>query len=995
MREHPLPSVSAEISPRFRTLTLIALLLAFSATLAARPTQAQLEEPRLVIDSGGHKAIIRDVMFTKDGKFLVSASDDKNIRVWDTQTGETVRTIRGQIGRGNEGQIHAAALSPDNRWLAVGGFLPGIPELSHSIRILNFHTGEVVSLLKGHKNKIARLAFSPDSQKLISGSKDKTSRIWDVNSGETLQVLKGHSKPIYGAAFSKDGQRVATGSNDFTLKLWQVSSGRLIRTLKGHQKFVVSVAFTDRYLLSGSWDKTIRLWDAKTGEFIKVLAEQNRTVSSLSISPDGSQVLTGHGSGRGAYSNNIFSIPDGQKITSFTKHTNIVVATAFSPDGETVATGGGNSEEIFLWSPRNGAVQQKMVGKGEAILSVGFAKDGKSIAWGGVFDRARASLLGLGKLSQSFTLREKRKFSPALGESLKGDSGYQWGIGAVGSLSIQATNGEKTLQILRDEEVRREITRTSTDGYAHHSITLTSDGKRVISGAGNGFLTSYDPNTGEKLRDFIGHTGVVWRVAVSPDSRHLVSGSSDQTVRLWEIESGKLLLTIFHATDGEWVAWIPEGYYTSSVNGDHYIGWHINRGVDRSALYFPASKFAKRFYKPRVVANYLATRGNIEEAIQLANKETPRAQRTERTATADITRLLPPAVFIRTPAETRLTKGEATLRIEAEARSLTGEVIKDIWVTVNGRRADEKRGTKRIEGQRAKIGMTLPLEPGENRIAVIAANQHAQSEPELIVVTRKAQGSTASASGDIFKPNLYVLAVGVSRYANPQYNLNVADKDAEAIAELFRRQEGRLYRQVQVRLLTNEQATRGDLLDGLEWIERQSTQRDVSIIFVAGHGTKDSQGNYYFIPHDGNPEKLRRTSIKWIDFNEVVSNLPSKVLLFTDTCHAGAVTGKRRSLVDITDALKELISTESGTVVMAASTGRELSQERPEWGHGAFTKALLEGLKGRADFNKDKVIDIKELDLYVTNRVKELTEGAQHSTTEIPRIMPNFPLVVN
>ena len=994
MCEHPLPSVFAEISPRFRTLTLVALLLAFPTALAARLTRAQLEEPRLVIDPGGHKAIINNIMFTKDGKFLVSVSGDKTIRVWDAQTGETIRTIRGQLGRGDEGKIYAAALSPDNRWLAIGGLLSGIPELRDRIRILNFRTGEVVSLLKGHKNVILGLAFSPDSQKLISGSFDKTARIWDVNSGETLQVLMGHSKAIYAVAFSRDGQRVATGSDDFALKLWQVSSGRLIHTLKGHQNKVKSIAFTDRYLLSGSWDKTIRLWHGKTGVFIRVLAEQDSGVDSLSISPDGRRVLTGIGYGRG-YTSYIFSMPDGKKITSFTKHTNIVVATTFSPDGETVATGGGLDHEIYLWSPRNGTVQRKMVGKGAPIWSVGFAKDGKSIAWGKVWERN--NLLQYGNLNQSFALWEEGKFSAALGENLKGDSGYERGLDRVGSVSIRTPNGRvhKTLQILRDGEPRHEITRTSTDGYRHRSITLTPDGKKVISGAGNGFLTSYDPNTGEKLRDFIGHTGVVWRVAVSPDSRHLVSGSSDQTVRLWEIESGKLLLTIFHATDGEWVAWIPEGYYTSSVNGDHYIGWHINRGVDRSALYFPASKFAKRFYKPRVVANYLATRGNIEEAIQLANKETPRAQRTERTATADITRLLPPAVFIRTPAETRLTKGEATLRIEAEARSLTGEVIKDIWVTVNGRRADEKRGTKRIEGQRAKIGMTLPLEPGENRIAVIAANQHAQSEPELIVVTRKAQGSTASASGDIFKPNLYVLAVGVSRYANPQYNLNVADKDAEAIAELFRRQEGRLYRQVQVRLLTNEQATRGDLLDGLEWIERQSTQRDVSIIFVAGHGTKDSQGNYYFIPHDGNPEKLRRTSIKWIDFNEVVSNLPSKVLLFTDTCHAGAVTGKRRSLVDITDALKELISTESGTVVMAASTGRELSQERPEWGHGAFTKALLEGLKGRADFNKDKVIDIKELDLYVTNRVKELTEGAQHSTTEIPRIMPNFPLVVN
>ena len=112
-----------------------------------------------------------------------------------------------------------------------------------------------------------------------------------------------------------------------------------------------------------------------------------------------------------------------------------------------------------------------------------------------------------------------------------------------------------------------------------------------------------------------------------------------------------------------------------------------------------------------------------------------------------------------------------------------------------------------------------------------------------------------------------------------------------------------------------------------------------------------------------------------------------------DTWHSGSVTGERRGIADITDALRELVNTEGGVVVMAASTGKEESQERPEWGHGAFTKALIEGFEGKANYNTDRTIDIKEFDLFVTNRVKELTGGAQHTTTEIPRTMRNFPLV--
>jgi uncharacterized caspase-like protein len=95
----------------------------------------------------------------------------------------------------------------------------------------------------------------------------------------------------------------------------------------------------------------------------------------------------------------------------------------------------------------------------------------------------------------------------------------------------------------------------------------------------------------------------------------------------------------------------------------------------------------------------------------------------------------------------------------------------------------------------------------------------------------------------------------------------------------------------------------------------------------------------------------------------------------------------------MTDALRELINSESGVIVMTASTGNESSQERNEWGHGAFTKALIEGLEGKADYDRDNKVDIKEIDLFITKRVKELTQGGQHPTTEIPRTMPNFPLV--
>ena len=111
------------------------------------PVRGLADKPILSIDTGGHKARINDLVFTKDGRYLVSASNDKTIRVWDTSNGEVVRVLRGQIQAGNKGKIYAAALSPDNRLLAVGGFMASFTGKNYKeigkIRLINFQTGEV------------------------------------------------------------------------------------------------------------------------------------------------------------------------------------------------------------------------------------------------------------------------------------------------------------------------------------------------------------------------------------------------------------------------------------------------------------------------------------------------------------------------------------------------------------------------------------------------------------------------------------------------------------------------------------------------------------------------------------------------------------------------------------------------------------------------------------------------------------------------------------
>jgi len=329
--------------------------------VAAPPVEeAKAQALHLMLDTGGHMALIRGVAFTPDGNFIVSTGDDKVIRVWDWRQGKTVRTIRGVAGAGEEGKIIALALSPDGKTLAAAGWFDkttATVPCCGDIRIYDFATGELKGLLKGHIGVVGTLSFSPDGKRLVSGAGlgDLTAIIWDIASGRSLSTLTGHTAEIYGVAFTPDGARVVTASYDHTLRLWSVPDGKLITALEGHKKQVHALAVDPRSgtIASGSVDGEIRLWDGQTGKPLHVssvpdapspspqreegvLANQGTWVGALSFSPDGSSLLSGIAKTVAdslPYGAHVWDVATGKELVTYTDHDNIVIAAAISPDG--------------------------------------------------------------------------------------------------------------------------------------------------------------------------------------------------------------------------------------------------------------------------------------------------------------------------------------------------------------------------------------------------------------------------------------------------------------------------------------------------------------------------------------------------------------------------------------------------------------------------------------------------------------------------------------
>ena len=270
-------------------------------------------------------------------------------------------------------------------------------------------------------------------------------------------------------------------------------------------------------------------------------------------------------------------------------------------------------------------------------------------------------------------------------------------------------------------------------------------------------------------------------------------------------------------------------------------------------------------------------------------------------------------------------------------------------------------------------------------ITVVAQNDAGASAPATVNLKR---------SANIFKPSLYVLAIGVSAYDNPDLQLQFPAKDASDFSQTLIRQAGLLYEGVEVKLLTDRKATAENIRDGLQWLQSETTTRDIAMLYIAGHGVNNHVGDFFYVPVNADLERINATCVSYTDIKKTIDAVAGKLLVFMDACHSGNVLGNsQQRATGISQAVSELTNADNGPVVFTSSTGRQFSLESSEWNNGAFTKALVEGLSGHADYG-NQTVTVKSLDFYISKRVKELTKGQQAPTTIIPQSVSDYPVAV-
>ena len=344
----------------------------------------------------------------------------------------------------------------------------------------------------------------------------------------------------------------------------------------------------------------------------------------------------------------------------------------------------------------------------------------------------------------------------------------------------------------------------------------------------------------------------------------------DGTIRWLRWSDGEELFAFFvEPQSRKWVAWTPSGYYMASAGGEDLIGWHVNRGWDREADFFPASQFRAQYNRPDIVRLVLKTKDEAE-AIRQANLTSDHSVEVKSIAAG-----LPPIVTIASPPDGSHFSHDK-VEVAYSLRSPSGLPVDRIDVLADGVPvpATGFERTTSAEAQ-GKVVATLPRK--DTKVSLVAHSGDLTSAP--VTVKLEYYGRSPA---ELLRPKLYALLVGVTAYRNPDYNnIFYGAHDADELAKALLAQKGGLYADVQVKIVDDPNKpdadpTRSNVEDGLYWLQHAATNRDLAVIFLSGHGFLDPKQKFWFLTREADTQRLRTTAISNDDLLDLIASIPAR-----------------------------------------------------------------------------------------------------------------------
>ncbi len=512
------------------------------------------QRPELVVQTG-HSAPITDIDFNANGRYVVSSSWDRMLKIWDVTTKKELRTLPDFT----EGLTSAkVAFSSDSRFVASGS-------ADGTLKIWESMTGRVIHTLSEGQGEIGALDFHPKNNRIAVGWGDGSIKIWDAASGELLQNMLAHTDLVTSLTYSYDGRTILSAANDGKLMLWDDTKMNIKEILANNAGQIASAAFSpdDKYVICGGNDGLVKVFKS-TGKYINAFEGHLDNIVKVDFSADGQTIISGDKGGKII----IWDAVKGDSISEVEKSIEFLNTLKFLPSGEFFMA---NHQQHLAVYRKNGQLVRQLTGeKSENIFdfvnTVKFSPDGKNIVSGGGDRKLHFWGEATGITIQTEATVVNSTFSPngklvavsdaagtislwntTTGDSIRAFLGHNEAVNSLGFTpnGRYLLSGGEDKKLIVWEVATGKLLRTMTGHtQAIYSISVHRSGQLVAASDGDGLVKVWHILTGKEYGSYKGIEGLAMSVSFTPDGYYVLSGSDAGMIKIWDIESTELVYEV-------------------------------------------------------------------------------------------------------------------------------------------------------------------------------------------------------------------------------------------------------------------------------------------------------------------------------------------------------------------------------------------------------------------------------------------------------------------
>lgn len=578
-----------------------------------------LETGELLKTLLGHTECVNCLSFDPTGALLASGSYDKTTKVWETETGNLLRTFDGRA------PISSVAFGRDNFRLAAGDDCATAMiwdvrdgQLLHTFDARGDQEADVLKDPLASDPEYTYVAFDWKGKVFATGCEGigipryaDAIKLWNAATGKPGRTFQCNLK---GLAFDRRGV-LAYGSGSAVV-LFDSATGKKLRTLDDHANHVTSISYSPDFkaLASSSFDCSVKIWDPETGNLLQTLAPVH-SIESVAIDPKGQFLATGSTDN----SVRIWNATTGQLAHTLTGHLHSVTSLCFDSQGWSLASGSGD-RSVRVWDPENGTLITTLEGHTNLVRSVSFhpyewklataSWDGTARIWDLSTENSSIAIQGDDFVDSGAFHPGGKMLAVGFGENEKVclyafddcEATLVSTLETGGSVNFIAfdpsgkllASGGPPLQIWHVETGERLWTRGGSNEIVSGGFDAT--GQLLATGSEDQTVKLWDSTTGKMIKKLGGHHGSVNSVVFAPNGRSLVAGETGR-IAFWDLERFEALLYLYAFEPDAWLALLPDGRFDASPAGMRYLCYTKGNSPDT----LPSEHVAAEMRSPQAV----------------------------------------------------------------------------------------------------------------------------------------------------------------------------------------------------------------------------------------------------------------------------------------------------------------------------------------------------------------------------------------------------------